>query len=85
MSEFGGLWKHEKIQQALEGLGSAALAAAVALPRYGGPNFPKGIIKCIKYLKNIHIYKTVSCIGTLRNGRRRLLPNPRFEHATSEF
>ena len=25
---------------------SAALAAAVALPRSGGPNFPKGILKC---------------------------------------
>ena len=29
------------------GLGSAALAAAVALPRQGGLNFPKAIIKCI--------------------------------------
>ena len=31
MSEFGGLWKHKKTQHALVGLGSAALAAAVAL------------------------------------------------------
>ena len=30
MSEFGGLQKHEKIQHALVGLGSAALAAPVA-------------------------------------------------------
>ena len=37
---------------ALVGLGSVALAAVVALPRQGGPNFPKGIIKCIK-LKQI--------------------------------
>ena len=43
MSEFGGLRKHEKTQHALVGLGSAALAADVALPRRGGPNFPKGI------------------------------------------
>ena len=28
-----GLWKHEKTQHALVGLGSAALAATVALPR----------------------------------------------------
>ena len=35
MSVFGGLQKHEKTQYALVvvGLGSAALAAAVALPR----------------------------------------------------
>ena len=31
MSEFGGLREHEKTQHALVGLGSAALAAAVAL------------------------------------------------------
>ena len=33
MTEFGGLQKHEKSQHALVGLGSAALVAAVALPR----------------------------------------------------
>ena len=33
MSEFAGLWKHEKTQHALVGLGSTALAAAVTLPR----------------------------------------------------
>ena len=49
MSEFDGLRKHKKTQQrALVGLGSAALAAAVALPRSGGPNFPKGINKVLK-------------------------------------
>ena len=32
MSESGGLRKHEKTQHALVGLGSAALAAAIALP-----------------------------------------------------
>ena len=49
MSEFRGLRKHEKTQHSLVGPGSAALEAAVAIPRQGGPNFPKGIIKCIKY------------------------------------
>ena len=33
MSEFDGLRKHKKTQHALVGLGSAALTAAVALPR----------------------------------------------------
>ena len=33
MSELGGLLKHEETQHALVGLGIAALAAAVALPR----------------------------------------------------
>ena len=47
MSEVGGLLKHEKTQHALVGLGCAALAAAVA----GGPNFPKGTIKCVKKKK----------------------------------
>ena len=42
-SEFGGLRKHEKTQHAHVGLGSADLAAAVALPRQGGPNVPQGI------------------------------------------
>ena len=45
--EFGGLREHEKTPHALVGLGSAALAAAVALPGYGGPNFLQGINKCI--------------------------------------
>ena len=46
MSEFGGLWKHEKKNHALVGLGSAALVAAIAIPRKGDP---KGIIKCIQF------------------------------------
>ena len=44
MSEFGGLRKHKKTQHALVVLGSAPLAAAVAIQ--GGPNFPQGINKC---------------------------------------
>ena len=48
MPKFDGVWEHEKTQHALVILGSAALAAAVTFPRYGGPSFPKGIIKCIK-------------------------------------
>ena len=55
MSEFSGLRKHEKTQHVFVGLGSAALAAAVALPRLGGPNFPKGVIKCIKKIKKKNI------------------------------
>ena len=47
MPEFGRLRKHEKTQHALVGLGSAALVAAVALPRLDGPSFPQGIIKRI--------------------------------------
>ena len=35
MSEFDGLRKHEKTHHAVVGLGSAALAAAVALPNPG--------------------------------------------------
>lgn len=30
----------------LVGLGSTLAAAAVALPRYGNPNFQQGVIKC---------------------------------------
>ena len=48
MSDFGRSLKHEKTQQALVGLGSATLAAAVALPMYGISNFPKGVPKCNK-------------------------------------
>ena len=43
MSEFCGLGKCEKIQHALVGQGSAALAAAVAIPRKGDLNFPQVI------------------------------------------
>ena len=39
MSEFGGLWKHEKAQHAFAGLGSAAVAAAVALGIFPTPVF----------------------------------------------
>ena len=48
MLEFGGLHKHEKTQQALVGLGSAALAAAVALPKVRWPEFPERDIKVCK-------------------------------------
>ena len=41
LSEFGGLWKHEKTQHALVGLGNAALAAAIALPGKAAENFLK--------------------------------------------
>ena len=54
MSEFGRLRKHEKTQHALVGLGSAALAAAVVLPRYDDPNFPKDMIKCSKHKTKKH-------------------------------
>ena len=64
MSEFGGLRKHKKIQHALVGveLGSVALAGAatVALPRYGGPNFPKGIIECIIFTLFFNVH-TLQC------------------------
>ena len=53
MLEFGGLQKHKtkdeinvpKTQHAYVGLGRAALAAAVALPKQNGPNFPKNCKK----------------------------------------
>ena len=51
MSEFGGLRKHEKSQHALAGLGSTALAAAVALYRYGGLNFPKADLPHFENMK----------------------------------
>ena len=38
MSEFGGLQKREKTQHALVGLGSSALAVAIAFKR---PKFPE--------------------------------------------
>ena len=42
MSEFGGLQKQEETQNALVGLGGAALAAAVALPsQVKRPEFPE--------------------------------------------
>ena len=48
------MWKHKKTQPALAGLGSAALAAAVAVSRYSGPNFLKGVIKFYFYFyKNL--------------------------------
>ena len=49
MSEFDGLRKHENTQHALVGLGSATLAPAVALPRYGGQKFQKEIISVYNY------------------------------------
>ena len=48
MSEFGGLRKHKKTQHALVGLGSADVAAAVALPGKAAQisqKWAKGIIK----------------------------------------
>ena len=53
MPLFGGLRKHEKIQHALIRLVSTALAAAVSLPREGGPNFPKGIINGINHTQKL--------------------------------
>ena len=53
MSEFGGLRKHEQIQQALVGLGSAALAAAVALPWVRRTAFP---VRDNKMNKKIYAY-----------------------------
>ena len=50
MSDFGGLRTHEKAQHAVVGLGSVALVAAVPLPWHGDPNFPIGIIQCVKYI-----------------------------------
>ena len=55
MSEFGGLRKHEKTQYALVGLGSAALADAVALPREGGPVNPRRDIIIIRVKQNVFI------------------------------
>ena len=52
MSVFGGLRKHEKTQDALVDLGSAALAAGVALPGQGGQNFLTGIIHLKKNNNN---------------------------------
>ena len=40
-----------KILHTLVGIGSAALAAAAALPRYGHANFPHGTMK----YSNIHL------------------------------
>ena len=48
MSEFCLLRKREKTQHELPGLGSADNAAGIALPRKRGPNFPNGIVQCIK-------------------------------------
>ena len=41
MSEFGGIGKHGKTQHALVGLGSVALATAVALTKVRRPEFPE--------------------------------------------
>ena len=43
MSEFGGLWKHEKTQRALVGLGSAALSGCCSLTQVRQPKFPTQI------------------------------------------
>ena len=61
MSEFDGLRKHEKIQHALPG--SAALAtASCSLTQEMRPNFPKGIIKCLKIYKiKIKIKHALTC------------------------
>ena len=39
------LFGHPKILHTMARMGSAALVAAVALPRSGDPNFPRGIMK----------------------------------------
>ena len=39
--------------QTLLGMGSAALAAAVALPRTGHPNFSQGINAVIRWRKKV--------------------------------
>ena len=52
MSEFGGLRNTQKNKHALVGLGSAALTAAVAVPRNDCPNYTEGRIKCIKKKRN---------------------------------
>ena len=54
------LFGHMKILHTLVGMGSAALAAAVASPRQGDPNFPPGINEVYLY---INIYK--GSIGTI--------------------
>ena len=41
MSQFGGLRKHEKTQHALVRLGSAPLAADVAITQVRRPEFPE--------------------------------------------
>ena len=50
MSEFGGLWKHEKTQHALYilGLGNTTLLQ-LALLGESEPKFPIGTTKCTKY------------------------------------
>ena len=45
------------------GLGSAALEAAIALPRKRNPNFLKGIIKCIIFIYIYYIYIFFKCEG----------------------
>ena len=39
---------HTKIPHARLGMGSAALVAAVVLPRSGDPNFPQGVKQVLK-------------------------------------
>ena len=56
MSEFGGLFKHEKTLRALIGLGNAALAAAVrmySLTQVRRPEFPERDNKVCT--KEIHV------------------------------
>ena len=60
MSEFNGLRKHEKTQHALVVLGSAAIAAAVALPR---SDFPERDNKV--YEKTKAKQKTYSLVSRL--------------------
>ena len=46
------MFGNTKIPHALLGMGSAALAAAVDLPRKGNPNFPQGINEALKKKKS---------------------------------
>ena len=68
MSELGGLRKHEKTRHSLVGLGSAALAAAVALRPGQAANIShKGLIKCNILIIKKNIYKNVilqACVVT---------------------
>ena len=80
MTEFGGLRKHEKTQHVLIGLGNAALAAAVALPRVRRPEFPERDNKVHKTTQNmfinipIHYQKAVNSFANFSQTRQELQP-----------
>ena len=65
MSEFGGLRKHKNTQHALVGLGSAALAAAVALlTQVRRPQFPERDNKV--YSIHVVVVYRYACMHWLR-------------------